>query len=219
VQETAPQRADPGPRLFDKQLVPGFTAENELEWAVACDPDVQRGWASPVQGAGHPERLVGAHVAAILRSIGLDDPVRSSLRFLALVHDSIIWAAGAPGNDHAVLARRVAERHTSDRSLLLTIELHEEAYRIFTTGRAESGGLEKLMARLPDAELFIRFVELDAATEGRDPTFMLWLRSELGRRGLLPPRRHQERVAAELESALSGGARGAVAEARSLSAA
>jgi hypothetical protein len=189
VQEPTPERADSGPKLFDKQLVPGFSAETELEWAVACDPDVQRGWAFPVQGTGHPPRLVGAHVAAILRNIRPDDPLRSSLRFVALVHDSMNWAADrdvpwARTNDHAVLARRVAERHTSDRGVLLTIELHDEAYRIFTTGRAEPGALETLMARLPDTELFIRFVELDAATEGKDPTFMLWLRNELGLGGL-----------------------------------
>jgi hypothetical protein len=189
VQETTREQADCGPRLFDQQLVPGFRAENELEWAVACDPDVQRGWAFPVQGTGHPERLVGAHVVAILRNIGPDDPLRSSLRFVALVHDSMKWAVGrdvpwARGDDHALLARRVAERHTSDRRLLRTIELHDEAYWIFATGRAEPGALETLMARLPDAELFIRFVELDAATEGKDPTFMLWLRNELGLRGL-----------------------------------
>jgi hypothetical protein len=218
VQETTPERADCGPRLFDKRLVPGFSAENELEWAVACDPDVQRGWAFPVQGAGHPDRLVGAHVAAILRNIGPDDPLRSSLRFVALVHDSMNWAAGrdvrrSPGNDHGVLARRVAERYTSDRGLLLTIELHDEAYRIFTIGRGEPGALETLIARLPDTELFIRFVELDAATEGKDPTFMLWLRNDLGLRGL------------PLELTTGGnqrsfeGARHAVAEARSRSAA
>jgi hypothetical protein len=171
VQETTPERADCGPKLFDRRLVPGFRAENELEWGVACDPDVQRGWALPVKGTGRPERRVGDHVAAILRNIGFGDPLRSSLRFVALVHDSMMW---------------VAERHTSDRRLLLTIELHNEAYRIFTTGRTQPGALETLMARLPDRELFIRFVELDAATEGKDPTFTLWLRNELGFRGLLP---------------------------------
>jgi hypothetical protein len=104
------------PEIFDKDLVPGFRAENELEWAVACDPDVQRGWAFPVDGAGHPERLVGAHVAAVLRNIGHDD-MRSALRFVTLVHDSMKWAVRrdlpwSPDNDHAALARRVAERYT-----------------------------------------------------------------------------------------------------------
>jgi hypothetical protein len=34
-----------------------------------------------------------------------------------------------------------------------------------------------LLARLPDVELFMRFVELDASTEGKDPGLLRWLRS------------------------------------------
>jgi hypothetical protein len=185
---------DDHPQIFDKGLVRGFSAENELEWAVACDPDVQRGWASPVHGAGHRERLVGAHVAAILHNIAPGDELRSSLRFVALVHDSMRWAvrrrrSRSLDNDHAVLARRVAERYTTDRRLLLTIELHDEAHRIFSSTPTESDALDGLLARLPDPELYLRFVELDAMTEGKDPSFLLWLRDEFGPRGLLPPGR------------------------------
>jgi hypothetical protein len=224
--------ANDRPQIFDKELVRGFCAENEQEWAVACDPDVQRGWAFPVQSVGYPERRVGAHVAAIVRNIPPHDELRSSLRFIALVHDSMKWAvrrrlAWSPDNDHAVLARRVAERHTRDRRLLLTIELHDEAYWIFRSNPTESAALDRLVARLPDPELYLRFVELDATTEGKDPSFLLWLRNELGGRGLLPPGRpetpesgrtgrttfliewatepdHQQRFAAELAAALAG---------------
>jgi hypothetical protein len=172
-------------------VVPGFTAENELERAVAADPDIQRGWAFPVHGLGHPERLVGAHVAAILLNIAPGDPQRSTLRFIALVHDSMKWAVQrdrpwSPENDHALLARRVAERHTDDPTLLLTIELHDEAFWIFTRKRDDADALDGLIARLPNVELYNRFVELDATTGGKDPTFLLWLRNELGLRNVLP---------------------------------
>ena len=118
------------------ELVPGFSAEDDLERAVASDLEIRRGWAFRVQGTGHPERIVGAHVAAILRNIGADDGLRSPLRFVALVHDSMKWAVRpelpwSPDNDHAVLARRVAERHTGGPRLLQTIELHDEAYWVF----------------------------------------------------------------------------------------
>jgi hypothetical protein len=174
--------------------VPGFTPETELEHAAAADPDVQRGWAFPVHGTGHPERLVGAHVAAILLNIAPDDPQRSALRFIAIVHDSMKWAVQrdrpwSPDNDHAVLARRVAERHTNDPTLLLTIELHDEAFWIFTSKRDDSRALDGLLARLPDIQLYNRFVELDATTGGKDPTFLLWVRNELGLRGVLPAER------------------------------
>jgi hypothetical protein len=172
---------------MSSDLVPGFAAQNEVEWAIACDPDVRRGWGFAVDGPGHPERLVGAHVAAILHNIAPDDKLSPALRFIALVHDSMKWAvrrdrAWSPESDHAVLARRVAERHTSDPRLLQTTELHDEAYWIFRN----SEPLDALLARLPDTELYLRFVELDSTTEGKEPTFLVWLRNELGVRGLLP---------------------------------
>jgi hypothetical protein len=180
-----------GCEVLEEGLVPRFSPQNEVEWAIACDLDIRHGWASSVEGAGHPERLVGAHVAAILRNIGPDDELGPALRFLALVHDSMKWAVRrdrpwSPDNDHAVLARRVAERHTSDPRLLQTTELHDEAYWIFRSRPTEPEALDGLLARLPDTELYLRFVELDSTTEGKEPTFVVWFRNELGRRGLLP---------------------------------
>jgi hypothetical protein len=188
--ELTTQANDSGETAHE-ELVPGFSAEDDREWAVAFDSDVQRGWAFGVEGPGHPERLVGAHVAAMLRNIGSDDELRPALRFLALVHDSMKWAVrrGAPwspDNDHAVLARRVAERHTGDPRLLQTLELHDEAYWLFRNKPTEPDALDALLARLPDTELYLRFVELDSRTEGKEPTFLIWLRNELGLRGLLP---------------------------------
>jgi hypothetical protein len=180
-----------GHEVLDEGLVPGFGPQNEVEWAVACDPDIRRGWAFAVEGTGHPERLVGVHVATILRNIGPDDEAGPALRFVALVHDSMKWAVRrdvpwSPDNDHAALARRVAERHTSDPRLLQTTELHDEAYWIFRNSPSEPEALDALLARLPDTELYLRFVELDSTTEGKEPTFLVWLRNELGVRGLLP---------------------------------
>jgi hypothetical protein len=213
------------------ELVPGFAPENDLESTLSSDADIQRGWAYVVGGTGHPERNVGAHVAAILRNISPDDELRSPLRFIALVHDSMKWAVDrdrpwSPDNDHAVLARRAAERHTDDPTLLETIELHDEAYWIFTEKRTDAAAIEGLLERLPDVNLYVRFVELDATNEGKDPTFLLWLRNETGLRGLLPAGRpgardpggagrtifivewetepdQQERFAAELAAAMA----------------
>jgi hypothetical protein len=187
-----------GPKTFDKDLVPGFRAENELEWAVATDPDVQRGWS-----------LVGAHVAAILRSIGPAEELRSALRFVALVHDSVKWAVRddlpwSPDNDHAALARRVAGRHTDDRRLLETIELHDEARWIFRHNPTDPSALDRLLARLPDVGLYVRFVELDATTGGKDPAFLAWLRKELALRSRLPRGEHLLGRSREPSRAASG---------------
>ena len=105
--------------------------ETELERQLLDDPRLRAGldWGQP--RFGHPEGRVADHVAAMLTAIPADDPLRSDLRFLALVHDSFKaevrprepWS---PGNDHAVLARRFAEHYTAEERLLAALELHAE---------------------------------------------------------------------------------------------
>jgi hypothetical protein len=46
--------------------------------------------------------------------------------------------------------------------------------------------LRLTLDRLPDRDLFERFVELDAANEGKDLTFLWWFRRELAIAGELP---------------------------------
>ena len=36
-----------------------------------------------------------------------------------------------------------------------------------------------MLARIPDLELFVRFVELDGSTEGKTPEPIEWLREEI----------------------------------------
>ena len=170
--------------------VAGLRPETPLETALLADPELRAGlaWGSP--RAGHPEGSVGEHVAAIVRSIGEHDPFRAELRVLALVHDAfkaaVDPAAGwSPDNDHAVLARRFAERFTSDERLLVTLERHDEPYWLWRS-RADETAFDEALARIPDVALFVRFVELDASTEGKDLSFLWWFRRELARRGALP---------------------------------
>jgi hypothetical protein len=172
-------------------MVGTITAETELEREVLADPRLRAGleWGAP--RSGHPEGRVADHVAAILVAIAADDPLRGDLRFLALVHDSLKAEVRAhepwsPDNDHATLARRFAERYTSDERLLTTLELHDEPYWIWRTTDAPEQALQRLLGRLPDAELFARFVELDAANEGKDLSFLWWFRRELAIAGRLP---------------------------------
>lgn len=172
-------------------MVASITPENELERELLADPRLRAGldWGAP--RSGHPEGRVADHVAAILTAIAARDPLRSDLRFLALVHDSFKaelrphepWS---PDNDHATLARRFAERYTSDERLLTALELHDEPYWLWRNADAPEQALRPLLERLPDAELFARFVELDAANEGKDLTFLWWFRRELTIAGRLP---------------------------------
>jgi hypothetical protein len=176
-----------------RSLAP-ITAETELERKLLADPRLRAGldWGTP--RFGHPEGRVAEHVAAILAAIAADDPLRGDLRVLAIVHDSFKsevrsherWSAE---NDHATLARRFAEHYTSDERLLSTLELHDEPYWIWRHDDAPGPALQALLDRLPDAELFARFVELDAANEGKDLTFLWWFRRELAIAGRSPTHR------------------------------
>jgi hypothetical protein len=172
-------------------MVDLMTPENELERQLLNDTRLRAGleWGTP--RSGHPEGRVADHVATMLTGIASDEPLRSDLRFLALVHDSFKaevrpherWSRD---NDHAVLARRFAERYTSDEQLLSTLELHDEPYWMWRNDSAPRRPLQRLLKRLPDLELFARFVELDAANEGKDLTFLWWFRRELAIAGRLP---------------------------------
>lgn len=172
----------------------GITPETELERQLLSDTQLRRGlmWGTP--RFGHPEGNVGEHVVGMLDAIDPEDPLRRELRFLAIVHDSFKAALDAdapwsPGNDHAVLARRFAEEYTADERLLTALELHDEPYWLWRTAERRDEALAVMLDRVPDIDLFARFVELDASNEGKDLSFLWWFRRELSKRGLLPEHR------------------------------
>src|SRR4051812_29831404 len=179
-----------GAELAIQDLVPGFVAENDLERAVTRDPALLEGLAWGRKRFGHPEGRVGSHVAAILACIGDYPTLRGDLRFMALVHDSFKYAVRSEApwsrdNDHAMLARRFAERYLDDERVLTAIELHDELFWIWNNGGEDIG---PVLDRVPDCELSLRFVELDAITEGKDPTLLWWVRHAIAERGYwLPP--------------------------------
>ena len=177
-----------------RELVPGFEAEDDLERRVVEDPVLLEGlaWGKPREG--HPEGSVGAHVADLLRAIeswGERGARRSELRFLALVHDALKykvkeWLPRTGENHHAMRARRFAEGYTDDERLLATLELHDKPYSIWRharrTGESHDRAVEEMIDRVPDRELFLRFVELDGSTEGKRREPVEWVRSELAER-------------------------------------
>jgi hypothetical protein len=173
-----------------EDLVPEFRPEDALEHALSADPELLRGLAWGQPRPGHPEGSVGRHVAEILAHVPERAEQRADIRFLALVHDALKHrvdpeAGYSRENDHAVLARRFAERYTADERLLIALELHDEPYWIWRTRTGDGhAALARVLARVPDVELFLRFVELDASTEGKDPEPVRWFREQLARRGL-----------------------------------
>lgn len=179
------------------ELIPGFRPENELERAIASDERLLEGLAWGEPRPGHPEGSVGAHVGQLLRAIdeaGYPEPLRSELRFVALVHDSLKgevkdWLPKTGENHHAMRARRLAEDYTDDERLLATIELHDRPYAIWRKmkrkGKLDERAFEEMLERIPDKRLFLRFVELDGSTEGKHPDPVDWFRRELDERSLL----------------------------------
>jgi hypothetical protein len=169
--------------------------ESELERSLIADPELREGLAWGRPRSGHPEGSVGAHVADLLATIdrwGETGQRRSELRFLAIVHDSLKfrvrgWLPKVGENHHAMRARRLAERYTTDERLLATIEHHDRPYALWRklrrTGRVDEKGLDRMLDGIPDLDLFVRFLELDASTEGKRAGPVEWLEEEVRRRG------------------------------------
>ena len=176
--------------------IPGFAPETDLERAIAADPILRRGLAWGKPRRGHPEGTVGAHVADLLQTLerwGEPGKRREELRFLALVHDSLKykvqnWRPKTGENHHAMRARRFAERYTDDERLLATIEQHDRPYNLWrkvrSRGRMDEHAFSAMVDRIPDMDLFLRFVELDGSTEGKNHEPIRWLKAELGQRGI-----------------------------------
>ncbi len=178
------------------ELLPGFRPENELEARIAREPDLIRGLAWGEPRSGHPEGSVARHVTDLLGRLdrsGETGERRAMLRLIVLVHDSfkyqvLGWRSKRGENHHAMRARRFAGRFTDDERVLAAIELHDRPYAIWRrlrrTGRVDERQFEAMVRRVPDMDLFVAFVELDGATEGKTPEPTRWFRSELSARGI-----------------------------------
>jgi hypothetical protein len=178
-------------------LIPGFEPETELERRLAENRELLRGLAWGEPRAGHPEGPVGTHVSHLLEAIdrsGETGERRELLRFIALVHDSFksqvrerLPRVGE--NHHATRARRFAKDFTDDERVLATIQFHDKPYalwrKLHRRGKLDEHGFRRMMKRIPDPELFLRFIELDGSTEGKRPEPIEWFRDELERRGVL----------------------------------
>jgi hypothetical protein len=104
---------------------------------------------------GHPEGTVGAHVGDLLETIerwGETGDRRADLHFIAVAHDALKfrvreWLPKTGGNDHAMRARRLAERYTADERLLATIELHDRPYSLWRR-MSRDGRLDGMLERI-----------------------------------------------------------------------
>lgn len=163
---------------------------------MSRDPRLLDGLAWGRPRRAHPEGSVGAHVADLLAIIdewGETGSRREELRFLAIVHDAckneVSPLRSKRGeNHHAMRARRLAEAYTDDERLLAVLELHDRPYslwkRLRRRGHLDPALVDGMLARVPDLPLFVRFVELDGATDGKRPGPIQWLGEEIARRAV-----------------------------------
>ena len=177
-----------------ESLIPGFVPETPLESELADDPVMREGWAWGQPRSGHPEGSVGAHVSHLLATIddwGEIGTRREQLRLLALLHDSLKFEVDhsrprTGENHHAMRARRFAEGRLDDEALVAALELHDQPYGIWRklqrTGTLDEERWGEMIERVPDLPLFVRFVELDSSTDGKQPEPLDWFRNELRRR-------------------------------------
>jgi hypothetical protein len=179
------------------ELIPGFEPETELERRVTAEPELLEGLAWGQPRAGHPEGAVGVHVSHLLEALdqsGASGEQRELLRFMALVHDSFKYEVRerlprVGENHHAMRARRFAERFTDDERVLSAIQFHDRPYALWRKmrrrGKLDERGFRRMIRRIEDPELFLRFIELDGSTEGKRSEPIEWFRDELTDRGVL----------------------------------
>jgi hypothetical protein len=182
------------------ELIQGFRPEGPLETTISHQPELLEGLAWGKPRRAHPEGAVGNHVAQVLKLIdsdGEEGERRSLLRLVALVHDSLKYRVRSllprsGENHHAMRARRFMEPFTDDERLLATVELHDRPYAIWRKmkrkGKLDERALEALLQRIPDHELFLRFMEIDGSSEAKDPEPVRWFRDQLRQRGLIGDR-------------------------------
>ena len=133
-----------------------------------------------------------AHVADLLRrSTNGTSPSRAGPSCASwrscTTRSSTACAIGCPKvgeNHHAIRARRLAESVHEGRAPARHAGAARPSLRASGGARAVAAGVSggrstSIVKRIPDFPLFMRFVELDGASDGKNPEPIDWLRGEL----------------------------------------
>jgi hypothetical protein len=172
-----------------------FQLETQVEWRVAADPEWQAGLEWGHSRPGHPEGRVIFHIRDVLDNVDCffsNSAHRSSLRLIALIHDTFKYQAaqftpGTPKKSHGYLARKFAEQYISEVGILEVIELHDEAYKAYRLmsqdGNREAAQLRVtgLMTRLgKNIALFMQFYLCDCRTGDKSTAHYEWFKGLVG---------------------------------------
>jgi len=171
-----------------KQLV---KPENGIETAIVNHADFIEGCSYGKPRSGHPEGKVVYHVKEVLDNIDKfygDDPDRTNLRFIALVHDTFKHKVDrnkpkVGANHHGTIARVFAQQFTQDHTLLSIIERHDEAYNAWSQGgrkgnwyKAEERANKLIQGLLIEGGLglYIKFYKCDNLTGDKEQDNYDW---------------------------------------------
>jgi len=181
-------------------MIDKIKSENETERQIMEDPEWQTGAAWGMPREGHPEGQVIYHIEEVLNNIdklGVLSEERTKLRFIGLIHDTFkhrvdITQPRVGSNNHAVIARKFAEKFTNDAAILDIIELHDEAFNAWRkgheTGKWDKAGerLRQLLDRVgSNIRLYYLFYTCDNETGDKDQECLRRFEKELGERGIL----------------------------------
>ena len=162
--------------------------ENEIEEAICNDPEFITGASYGKPRNGHPEGEVIYHIAEVLKNVDLysNEGSREDLRLLAILHDTFKHKVDkskpkSGENHHGAIARRFAERYTSDLRILEILELHDDAYNAWCKGdrdknwKAAESRADKLVSRLGDnLGLYFDFYRCDNETGDKSQECLKW---------------------------------------------
>lgn len=165
--------------------------ENGIETAIIADSDFIEGASYGKPRSGHPEGQVIYHIKEVLENVEKyygDDPDRTDLRLIALVHDTFKNKVDrnkpkTGDNHHGTIARVFAQKFTTDSKLLHIIEKHDEAYNSWGKG-ARRGNWYKAEERaqklidelllLGGLGLYIKFYKCDNRTGDKEQENYDW---------------------------------------------
>ena len=171
-----------------KQIV---KPENGIEEAVCGDDEFIVGANWGKVRSGHPEAQVIYHIKEVLANIDkfyADDPDRSDLRIIALIHDTFKHKVDrnkpkSGANHHGSIAEGFAEKYCHNTKVLAVIKYHDDAYNSWSVGgrrgnwykaeRRANKLIEELL--LVDAlDLYIKFYKCDNRTGNKEQENYDW---------------------------------------------
>lgn len=165
--------------------------ETDIETRIINDISFLQGISFGKPRKGHPEGIIIEHIKEVLKNVDKyseNDLERKKLRLIGIIHDSFKYLVKksvpkSKNNDHAVFARKFAEKYIVDSELLNIIELHDEAHNAWIGG---SNSLEWLIAYNRadflinqlglSINLYLKFFLCDTETGDKSNASYLWFK-------------------------------------------